>query len=526
MSQWPIRIMVYGAGDAINGVGALDSAIQVQLQRLAQIATNPNVAAVGQLDSSAVPSWRFVLDPSGRKQISMQLEEFNTGDPEVLLRFVEWSAALCPARRSILVMSGHGMAWEDEAARQVLGTRGLAPASEVRAVPGTRHHPRRLFGHNLNKMGALTRALLIDGNSRDFLSNAELGMACDRIAHMLGDKLDVLVFDACLMSSLEIFQELSDSVRTVVASVDELSAAGIDLSRPVYSLSTAQGELEVRQIAATFASQFTPQTSFDSCVAVDLEGPAWASALNHFRTFSNLLLAWIQSAPGNVALVRNALQFASTSLVRYTSGGLADVGALATAMAAVPGVPAACVQSINTAAAALRSCILGRSVGRDYESALGLSVFAPNAPNVYNTNRPEYLRLQFPNVTGWGAVLDAVYGFQNVYTRILTPQVQPPVRSMGVEGHPPPATAPLREGAQDTEFLVSVQGLALDAQARDGLDRAIRGAVLQELAKVDMTGTLHVSPLGQFAKAHGLNLQKDGTAAGIAVQADERKQLH
>ncbi|MBN1209680.1 MAG: hypothetical protein JXB05_32830, partial [Myxococcaceae bacterium] len=48
------------------------------------------------------------------------------------------------------------------------------------------------------------------------------------------------------------------------------------------------------------------------------------------------------------------------------------------------------------------------------------------SPNVYTTNRPEYLRLQFPNVTGWGAVLDAVYGFPNVYTRILPSQVQLP----------------------------------------------------------------------------------------------------
>jgi hypothetical protein len=527
MSQWPIRIMVYGAGDAINGVGALDSAIQAQLVRLGQVATNPYVAAIAQLDSSAVPSWRFLLDPSGRTKIALQIGEFNTGDPEVLLHFVEWSAALCPARRSILVMSGHGMAWEDEVARQLLGTRGLRPVSEVHAAPGARHHPRRLFGHNLHKVGALTRALLIDGDSRDFLSNAELGMACERIAALLGAKLDVLVFDACLMSSLEIFQEISGSVRTVVASVDELSASGIDLSRPAWSLSVARGELDAPQLAAAFASQFTPQTAFDSCVAIDLASPEFSAALSHFRTFSGHLLPWLQAAQSNLEAVRGSLRLAATSVVRYTSGGLADLGALAAAMAGVRGIPAACVQSLDATVTALRSCILGKSLGRDYASALGLSIFAPNSLTVYSTNRPEYLRLQFPNVSGWGSVLDAVYGFENVYTRFLAPSVPPPTRAIETPGkqEKPTVTVPPKNGAHDTEFLVNVQGLKLDAQGRERLDKALRNAVLQALVDVDLKGALHLYPLSQFAQAQGIELPRAGIS-GLAVQAEQSRPLH
>lgn len=527
MSQWPIRIMVYGAGDAINGAGALDSAIQAQLQRLGQVATNPYVATTAQLDSSAVPSWRFLLDPSGGKQISVRLGEFNTGDPEALLEFVDWSAALCPARRSILVMSGHGMAWEDEIARQVLGTRGLVPVTDIQAAPGTRHHPRRIFGHNLSRVGELTRALLIDGNSRDFLSNAELGMACERIAARLGAKLDVLVFDACLMSSLEVLQEISGAVRTVVASVDELSASGVDLSKPAWALSMAKGELDAPQIAATFAKEFTPQTPFDSCVAVDLASAAWNQGLSHFRTFSLHLLGWLQSAPNNLEAVRAALRVAATSVVKYTSGGLADIGALATAMAAVPGVPAACVQSLNATVAALRSCILGKAVGRDYASSLGISIFAPHSLTVYTTNRPEYLRLQFPNVSGWGSVLDAVYGFENVYTRFLAPSVSAPTGTIAPTGKPerPAVAGPPLNGAHDTEFVVNVQGLKLDAQGRDRIDKALRGAVLQELVSFDMKEALHLYPLGQFAQAQGLELPRNN-ATGLAVQAGQTQPLH
>jgi hypothetical protein len=166
-------------------------------------------------------------------------------------------------------------------------------------------------------------------------------------------------------------------------------------------------------------------------------------------------------------------------------------------------------------------------VGRDYQAALGLSIFAPNSLNVYATNRPEYLRLQFPKESGWGSVLDAVYGFEHALTRVPTPSAPPPTRAVGLQDRPEasPARAPPWNGAHDTEFMISVQGFTLDAQARDSLDRAIRGAVLQTLAAVDLKSTLHISPLGEFAKAHGLEIQRAG-ATGLAVHAAESKQVH
>jgi hypothetical protein len=50
---------------------------------------------------------------------------------------------------------------------------------------------------------------------------------------------------------------------------------------------------------------------------------------------------------------------------------------------------------------------------------MGVSIFSPNSATVYATNRPDYQRLQFSNGTGWGAILDELYGFQNDYARFL-----------------------------------------------------------------------------------------------------------
>jgi hypothetical protein len=536
MAEWPIRMLVYGAGDAINGSGALDKQIHAQLSGLRQVVTNPYVAAVAQLDAANGPAWRLILDPSGRHQPT-QVEEFNTGDPDTLLRFVEWGMHLIPARRTILVLSGHGTAWEDELARQVLGTATRLPSLVQPAQKGVRHHARRLFGHNLNTVGSMTRALLIDGNSRDYLSNAELASVCDRIAAQLPEgKIDVLIFDACLMSSWELLQELSGSVMTVVASVDELSAAGVDLSQPARALTEARGELGAPRIAAEFASRFTPQTVFDSCTAIDLSKREWNQALNHFHDFATRLYAWISSAPGNKEVMRNALRVATSSLVKFRSGGLADAAALAQAVGAMPGVPAECVQSINAAVAAAGACVLGKKVGRNYQSAMGLSLFAPDSETVYNTNRPDYLRLQFPNVTGWGSVLDAVYGRENVFTHFLQHAV-PPTR--GVEGvsAPPSAPQPAVEGAAQppasqpdeaapvTEFFVTIRGMELNPDMKEDIGEAIRGVVLRVLGNARLGGDLHISSLKKFARTQGIELPQDDVT-GFVVQAGEDQKLH
>jgi hypothetical protein len=42
------------------------------------------------------------------------------------------------------------------------------------------------------------------------MSNAQPGSSCDQIGALLAGKIDVLVFDACLMSAWEILQELGD----------------------------------------------------------------------------------------------------------------------------------------------------------------------------------------------------------------------------------------------------------------------------------------------------------------------------
>jgi hypothetical protein len=408
--KWPLRIMVYGAGQAINGSSQLDTQIQAQLAGLSQVATNQFVAAVAQLDSSSVPSVRYVLDPAGRQPIT-QLGNFNAGDPRSLIDFVKWSAGICPAVRSVLMLSGHGTAWQDQLANEVLGTRGItsSPLRLPSNSQGALRHSLNIFGASVSPREATVRALLVDGGDRDYLSNAELGSSFESITAILGNPIDVVVFDACLMSSWEILQEICGSVTTVVSSVDELSASGVAITNPVIIATKAEGKLTAQDFAATITRQFQPKTNFDSCIAFDLSKPQWTTAINSFQSFCNMLLPWIKASNVNAAEVKKALNIASTSVVKFSSGALADLSSLVQSLTALEGLPIECINSLQTSQANIEGCILGKSVGIDYAKALGLSIWSPNTLDNYNTNRPDYIRLRFSTTTGWCDILDVLF---------------------------------------------------------------------------------------------------------------------
>ena len=413
MANWPLAIMVYGGGEAIDGASALAPYIQRQLSSLAKVCTNRFVAATAQLDASRVPTRRMVLDPTGRQPV-LSLPNVDVGDPASLGDFVTWSSAICPADRTMLVLSGHGAAWQDSEVDALLGLDGASARRRARPTspgPSVIHHPRSLFGRRASTARRTTRALLIDGGSRDYLSNAELGAVCEKIATGLGRPIDVLVFDACLMSAWEALHELRGSVSTVVASIDELSAAGIGLDGAAASITAQKGAMAATDVARTVATRFSPQASFDSCVAIDLSAAGWVDALASFRTACAGLLSWTHAdAAGRAPLIKRALAAAANSVVKYQAGGLADVRSLATALAGLPGLPQATRAALQSGTKALQGCVLALSSGEDYRQAMGLSIFSPGSRATYQANRAEYGRLQFAQQTGWLAVLDAAFG--------------------------------------------------------------------------------------------------------------------
>ena len=132
--------------------------------------------------------------------------EVNMGDPQTLVDFVEWGMQTYPASRYAVVLWDHGSGWR---------ARGEPPPSRLASVdecvPCTQDSPDcDMYG---------TACELDDGCSAedDHLFMQELGNALQTI-EMDVRQLDLVGFDACLMSMVEVAYEIREHATVMVGS--------------------------------------------------------------------------------------------------------------------------------------------------------------------------------------------------------------------------------------------------------------------------------------------------------------------
>ncbi|MBL8542270.1 MAG: hypothetical protein JNJ63_00540 [Hyphomonadaceae bacterium] len=396
MAAWPLQCAVYGAGDAGAGGAfpALQSFLWRQLDGLSRVISTDRVAGLAQLDSMNAPSMRWVLDPRGRTK-PQTMPDTNTGDPAQLVEFAQWCERSCPAERHVLVLSGHGLAFQDSVTSGHYG-RGVAEMGAIKRA-------KSLF--RSRTIG--TRAILMDES--DFLTVPEMRGALAAIAAGYSSRrIDTLVFDACLMSNVELMYELAGIAGAVVGAVDEISGAGLNLAGAAQILHR-DAPTTPSAIASAFVTAYEPNQASDSCIAVVLDEARLDEAIASFAEFSTLLLADISANRELARLCRDALANSSRELVCYRSKSLADLGAVLVAMREV-GLPQRTLAALESAVRQFATLIIGRRVGSDYANALGLSLFAPSNIEQYHVNVRDYANLAFAQRTRWGDVLKQLYG--------------------------------------------------------------------------------------------------------------------
>lgn len=138
--------------------------------------------------------------PSGQ---GLPSETSDMGSPETLEKFLSWGKRQYPANRYMVIIWNHGQGWRAEMPRS--GNRS----------------PSFLGGF---------RAISFDEDTKSFLYNSDIA---EVVATVFGastkntdQKLDLLGFDACLMSMIETAYGVQSSVKTLVASAELEPGAG------------------------------------------------------------------------------------------------------------------------------------------------------------------------------------------------------------------------------------------------------------------------------------------------------------
>lgn len=185
---------------------------------------------LGALYDGKSGAGRYVMGDPGGVEWQKQLGRVDSGDPDELIQTAKWLFEKYPAERYGLVLWSHGTGWEpseiEEIATEVrpAAARDAAESKERSSAPGSRALFRTTVRSLLKPEKPIDRAILFDDGTGHSLDTLELSRVTDSIAKTIGQPLDVLGMDACLMANLEVAYELRKTVRYLVASEELVPA--------------------------------------------------------------------------------------------------------------------------------------------------------------------------------------------------------------------------------------------------------------------------------------------------------------
>lgn len=147
----------------------------------------------------------------------------DSGDPNQLLATARWVFERCPAQRYGLVLWSHGSGYWDHAELKRIAQQARGKMANIEEPE--RHVATKsmaLFSTTLRKMmlnkSADERAILFDDGTGHSVDTLELEKVCAAIHGLIGQPLDLLGMDACLMATLEVAYQLRQHVSYLVAS--------------------------------------------------------------------------------------------------------------------------------------------------------------------------------------------------------------------------------------------------------------------------------------------------------------------
>jgi Clostripain family len=383
-------------------------------------------AVLGALYDGAAGAVRCVVGDPGYAEEQEQLGGFDAGDPDQLIATAKWLFKRHPAEHYGLVLWSHGTGWqpgEIEAVSQEarLGTQTDPGEAIMRSLtPGRRALFRTTLRSLLRPDKAVERAILFDDGTAHSLDTLELARVASTIAESVGQPIELLGMDACLMASLEVAYELRGTVRHLVASEELVPAHSWPYPRIYGALrdSPDQGGADLaRLVVDRYTAHYrTKPPAGGDVTQIALDLTRVAEVAQKLDTLAAAMLPGIDTAA-------NALWTAQTKTRKRETRHdarqdhkfnyhLWDLGTLARELAAETQDPAvaAAARGLLDALAPGAAVLAEGHVGEWFDGLAGVSVYLVQPPTRIS---PAYARLSLTKDTAWGRLLAA---YHRVYT--------------------------------------------------------------------------------------------------------------
>lgn len=259
-AKW--TFMVYMAAD-----NDLDEVGIAAFNEMAEVGSDTNVNIVVQFDRRTGGDWttckRFYVEegmaPTAENAIA-DIGECNMGDPDTLVDFADWATTNYPAEKYALVLRNHGQTWN-----------GCCYDEHIPAA-----------GYDILKLDELQTAFKA-------ISNIET--------------MDLLGFDDCLMSTVEVAYEIRDYGSVMVGSQDLQWKEGWPYNTTLQNLSdnpTWDATSLGTAIVDRFYDRYNPPPLFRWSTQTAFNLSRISTLASSINTLSNVISDDWETKPGNV----------------------------------------------------------------------------------------------------------------------------------------------------------------------------------------------------------------------------------
>lgn len=365
---------------------------------VAQVDRNGNFSHNSELTWSGTRRFYVTRDKDPNKMSSKMVQDLGEVDmatPQALTDFVEWARNNYPARKYALILWNHGTGWKE-----------IQPS--IMEYEGSEIAPSQTFNPDFD-MSNIAYNISYDDTSHSSMDIPSMRETLAKVKEILGQPIDLLGFDACLMQMVEVGWAAAPFARYQVGSPDLEPERGWPYDLISKAL-TKKPEMSAMDLGKTIVRAY--KASYDSGSQGNTAVVLSLFDLEKMSKFRQKLNNFCFALRENITDI-DKIEKCRRNALKYSYGDYIDLAHFLHLMRKTS------VSSETKATAyELYKAIIGEKrkgglvaylgkTGDKFRASRGVSVFFPDRQG-FKTYMNRYKRLSFSRETEWFAALREV----------------------------------------------------------------------------------------------------------------------
>lgn len=355
VKDWTVAIFL-NADNNLDPFGVEDQ------DEMARVGSNDFMNVVSLIDRERGPAQINYIEKDKIVKVK-DMGELDMGDYRQLVNFAKYIKENYPAKKYCFVIWNHGSGWKN------------------------------------NNLNSIFRGISYDDSSNNHITNAQLGIATAEMAKALGQKIDVLDMDACLMQMVEVAYAVKDNVRYMIASEELEPGKGAPYDDILAGVKKGMnpGAFAINWVNAFAKSYVGGSQGHDESTQSAIDLSKFGALVDSLNGLAKTLMSGKYARDVKAALL-NVQKFdfpENVDLIHFTEllkKQLKTDEAIKTA-------------SDKVLAAAKAAILICKNTGYSTKNAKGIAIYLPSSFYI----EPKYLTLSFAKDTLWDDMIATLY---------------------------------------------------------------------------------------------------------------------